>query len=272
MRPDAQQDILEEFLGSAEQAALFLDVDGTLVPIAETPEAVVVNERLLGTLFALDRALGGAVALVSGRAIADLDRLFAPARFPAAGLHGLERRDAAGQRHDDGDEAALESLRGPLAAFAADHPGVLLEDKGRAIALHYRKAPEAAAAARAQVERLVAPLHDHLAVVPGKMVFEIKPVSADKGVAVAAFMAEPPFAGRRPAFIGDDVTDEDGFKFVNDLGGVSVKVDEHLGDQPSAAVARLADVEAVGDWLRALLVATGATAAEAAPSAQERSA
>ena len=140
---------------------------------------------------------------------------------------------------------------------------MLLEDKGRAIALHYRKAPEAAEAARAEIDRLMAPLLDRLTVVPGKMVFEIKPTSADKGVAVAAFMAEPPFVGRRPLFIGDDVTDEDGFRVVNNLGGISVRVDENLAaGEPTAARARLADVEAVGSWLRRLLAATGSAALE----------
>ena len=248
--------MLEEILRSAHRAALFLDVDGTLVPIAATPDAVRVDEEMLQTLFALHRALDGAIALVSGRGLDDLDRLFSPARFPAAGLHGLERRDAAGGRHDASDPAAIESLRRPLADFASQNPGVLIEDKGGTIALHYRQAPAAMEAARDLVQALVEPFRESLVVLPGKMIFEIKPAVADKGVAIASFLREPPYAGRRPLFIGDDVTDEDGFKLVNERGGVSILVGEGPGEgRQSAAKAHLADVAAVDAWLLSLLKA-----------------
>ena len=258
---DAPRDLLESMLSGAGRAALFLDVDGTLIPIAETPDAVVLEPASLELLARLEKALQGAVALVSGRAVADLDRLFAPLRLPSAGLHGLQRRDAAGKLHEEGDDLRGEpdyaELSARLERFAAAHPGVLIEDKQAAIALHYRRAPTAAEPARALLQEMLCDRRDRLALVPGKMVFEIKPVAADKGVAIGALMAEAPFAGRRPIFIGDDVTDEDGFRIVNDLGGLSVRV----GDTSrSAALAALPDVGAVAAWLQRLLAA-----AEAAP-------
>jgi trehalose 6-phosphate phosphatase len=236
-------------LEAAPDWALFLDVDGTLLHFADTPDAVEVGEHLHRALERLAPLLGGALALISGRRIADLDRLFAPLVLPIAGLHGLERRDAGGTLHRLADEAGLDELRGPLAEFAAAHPGVLLEDKGQALALHYRRAPAAEGAARQLVERLAADRLDRLRVLDGKMVLEIKPRLANKGAAIGGFMGEAPFAGRRPVFAGDDVTDEDGFAVVNGLGGASIRV----GDEgPSEAVYRLEDVQAVMEWLEAL--------------------
>jgi trehalose 6-phosphate phosphatase len=229
--------------------ALFLDVDGTLLHFAQTPDAVVVSEQLRAALGRIAPLLDHALALISGRPIAELDRLFAPLRLPVAGLHGLERRDAAGRLHLLADDEGLNELRDPLAAFAARCPGVLLEDKGRALALHYRQAPEAEAEARRLVGRLVAAGGGGLRMLDGKMVLEIKPDASHKGDAIAAFMREPPFAGRCPVFAGDDVTDEDGFEVVNELGGVSVLVD---GGRETAASHRLDDVGAVLDWLSAL--------------------
>ncbi len=229
--------------------ALFLDVDGTLVPIAETPDAVAVSVRLCEALRDVMPALDGAVALISGRRIADLDRLFAPLRLPAAGLHGLERRDAAGTVNRIGGSAGLDDLREPLRAFAAAHPGVLLEDKGPALALHYRRAPAAAEAVRQLAAEMTAAMQGKVRVLFGKMVVEFALPLADKGMAIAAFMAEAPFAGRRPVFIGDDVTDEDGFAMVNKLGGYSVRVG---AIEASAATYQLADVAAVVDLLHAL--------------------
>lgn len=229
--------------------ALFLDVDGTLLHLADTPEAVEVGEHLRGVLRALQPLLGGAIALISGRRIEDLDRLFAPLRLPAAGLHGLEHRGADGRTRMLGDPGMLDSLRRPLAEFAAGHEGVLLEDKGRALALHYRRAPDLAAACRRLVARLMARGGRGLSVIDGKMVLEIKPRLADKGEAVRGLLAEPPFAGRTPVFIGDDATDEDAFLAVNALDGYSVRV----GDYPnSKARYRLADVDAVVAWLESL--------------------
>jgi trehalose 6-phosphate phosphatase len=233
--------------------ALFLDVDGTLLPIAETPDAVSVSTHLREALRDVVPALDGAVALISGRSIAGLDRLFAPLRLPTAGLHGLERRDAAGKLHESKGDAGLEELREALCAFAEKHPGVLLEDKGRALALHYRRAPAAAEAARQLVAGITEAmqLQGKVRVLFGKMVIEIASPLADKGMAIAAFMDETPFAGRLPVFIGDDVTDEDGFAMVNRLGGHSIRVG---AVETSAAAYQFPDINSVVDWLQALPV------------------
>ena len=145
--------------------------------------------------------------------------------------------------HRDDATAALAPLRAPLEAFVARHDGLLLEDKGQSLALHFRNAPACAARAEDLLRRLIADAGPALELKPGKMVLEVTPGHADKGTAIAAFMQEPPFAGRRPVFLGDDVTDEDGFAVVNRLGGVSVRVG--APDRPTAARHRLTDEAAV---------------------------
>ena len=224
---------------------MFLDVDGTLLELAHAPDAVAPSAVLLDVLPRLRTGLGGALALISGRTIDDLDRIFAPLTLPAAGQHGLERRDADGKLHHAEADHGIEDLRAPLRRFADDRDGVLLEDKGAALALHYRQAPEVEADARALVDRLTSD-RDDLHCLAGKMVFEIKARAVDKGVAIACFLAERPFAGRMPVFIGDDVTDEDGFRFVNQTGGLSIRVGDMHG---SAARYGLSDVDAVLAWL-----------------------
>ena len=185
------------------------------------------------------------MALVSGRSIEDLDRLFSPLRLPAAGLHGLQHRNGDGRLRQLGEAEALDHLRQPLRALAARHEGLLLEDKGRALALHYRRAPDRGPDALRTIEGLVAAEAD-LRLIHGKMVIEIKPRHADKGSAIEGFMAEPPFHGRRPVFLGDDVTDEDGFLAVNRMGGHTV----HIGNsRTTAAGYSLADVDHVRAWL-----------------------
>ncbi len=225
--------------------ALLLDVDGTLLHIAETPDGVVRSATLCHLLSRLVPALDGAVALISGRTIEDLDRLFAPLKPPAAGLHGLEHRNAQGQVSTLGEAKALDHLRAPLAEFAAGHKGLLLEDKGRALAFHYRLAPQREAEVKHKIETLTGGTQD-LRTIHGKMVVEIKPRHADKGSAVRAFMAEAPFRGRIPVFLGDDVTDEDAFEAVNDLNGLSICVDPA---QETAARYRLNGVDQVLQWL-----------------------
>jgi trehalose 6-phosphate phosphatase len=230
-------------------AALFLDVDGTLLEIAPRPDLVRVPRRLPALLAALAAAQGGALALVSGRALRELDRLFPAWRGAAAGLHGIERRRADGSlvRSDDAAAAAaLEALRAPLAALVRSRRGLFLEDKGGTIALHYRDLPQAEAEIRAVAEALCRSADPALRLIAGKMVVEFQPRRASKAAAIAAFMAEPPFRGRRPVFLGDDTTDEDGFAEVNRRGGISV----HVG--PAAATAArygLASVAAALDWL-----------------------
>ena len=229
--------------------ALFLDVDGTILHFADTPNGVAPSTRVCRVLRRLTASLGGAVALISGRTIENLDRLFAPLRLPAAGLHGLERRDAGGAHHVLGEIQALEHLRPPFAHLAASRKGVMLEDKGRALAVHYRMAPDEAAAIRHEVETLVHPSVRDLRIIHGNMVSEVKPRHADKGSAIHAFMREAPFMGRVPAFVGDDITDEDGFAAVNALDGHAIHVGERAG---TVARYRLADVDHVITWLEGL--------------------
>jgi trehalose 6-phosphate phosphatase len=201
--------------------AYFLDVDGTLLDIMPRPEDVVADEGLRTLLAGLVGAARGALALVSGRAIKDIDRIFAPLIFPAAGLHGAEirfpDRSRSGPPH-----GAMDGVRQPLAHFMAAHPGLRLEDKGAALAVHFRQTPELAN----EVLEFLGALAQQsgLAVQEGKMVAELKEAHHDKGSGIAALLASPPFLGRKPVFIGDDLTDESGFLFVNAQGGVSVRV------------------------------------------------
>ena len=230
-------------------AALFLDVDGTLLEIAPRPDLVRVPCRLPVLLADLAAARGGALALVSGRSLAQLDRLFPAWRSAAAGLHGIERRRAEGslvRASDAAAPAALDRLRAPLAAFARARPGLFFEDKGGTIALHYRERPQAEAEIRALAESLSRAAGPVLRLIAGKMVVEFQPRTAGKGEAIAAFLAEPPFRGRRPVFLGDDTTDEDGFAEVNMRDGLSVRV-----GSPAATAARygLASVSAAWQWL-----------------------
>lgn len=236
-------------------AALFLDVDGTLLEIAPRPELVKVPEGLAELLIRSAEQRGGALAVISGRRIDDFDRYLRPWRGAAAGIHGAERRDAAGRMvagADSADDrnaaAALARLRPRLRALEKELPGILVEDKGRTLAVHYRQAPDREAEVRAIVENLLRPEVGALRLIDGKMVLELKPLHHDKGRAIAAFMAEPPFRGRLPVFVGDDTTDEDGFAEVNRRGGLSVRVGP--AGAATQAVHMLPSVGAVLDWLR----------------------
>jgi trehalose 6-phosphate phosphatase len=238
--------------------ALFLDVDGTLLGFQGRPEDVHLHPSLRETLAALAARLDRAVALVSGRTLADLDRIQAPLRLPAAGLHGLELRDADGHVDHGLEGTALDHLRAGLRAFVARHEPLWLEDKGRALAVHYRAAPELHQTVLDAVNGLCQREEPHtLAVLDGKMVCEVKPRHADKGSAITSFMGRAPFAGRVPVFLGDDVTDEDGFRAVNDLGGLSIRVGKTDGGRPTHATYALADEPAVEEWLDRLRQAVG---------------
>ena len=226
--------------------ALFLDVDGTLLEIAPIPAAVRVPKRAMSVLASLHPRLGGAIALVTGRRIADLDALFAPLRLAAAGVHGAERRDAAGHVVASDRGARLAPARRGLAAWQAAHTGTVLEDKGASLALHYRAAPEWEAEARRAVVEALAAVGPEYHIQEGKKVLELKAYSAAKGTAIEAFMDEPPFRGRCPVFIGDDLTDEDGFDAVNRLGGHSIAVGL---DRPTRARWRLRNEDEVLGWL-----------------------
>jgi trehalose 6-phosphate phosphatase len=233
-----------------DRAALFLDLDGTMIDFADQPDAVVPSARFHDIVARLARLEHGAVAFVSGRTIAELDRLLAPHTFPVAGIHGSERRDSSGTRSAaSADAIALEHVRQALLDLTAEHPGVLIEDKGVSLAMHYRQRPEVSASLAELEARLSSLLPSGYQLMRGNMVLEIKPSSADKGTAIEEFMSEPPFAGRTPVFIGDDVTDEKGFAVVNAMGGISVKVN----DGQTIARWRLPDVAAVLGWLDEVL-------------------
>lgn len=254
-------------MAPASDWALFLDVDGTLLDLAATPQGVVVEHGLPRLLARLLRSLGGSLALLSGRPIGVLDRLFAPYRFPAAGIHGVERRDAAGRWHFEGLAAgALDPARDILRAAVERHPGLLLEDKGRSLALHYRQAPALADEAHDAVRAALAVLPAEAHVQAGSFVFEIKSRAASKGTALARFMDEPPFAGRVPVMIGDDLTDEDGFECVEARGGHAIEVGTTLPkrEAPLQRRARLGNPAA----LRAWLAGVAAELAEAGEAAQ----
>jgi trehalose 6-phosphate phosphatase len=212
--------------------AYFLDVDGTLLDIMPRPEDVVADESLRRLLVRLADAAGGAVGLISGRMIADIDRIFAPLIFSAAGVHGAELRFPDGSRNSSSPDSALHNIRQLLADFVAAHNGLRFEDKGAALTIHFRQAPELGPQVLEFVHLLAR--NSGLAVQEGKMVAELKEAHHNKGKGIKALLAIPPFCGRKPVFIGDDLTDESGFCFVNGRGGISVRA----GDDCSASEAR----------------------------------
>jgi trehalose 6-phosphate phosphatase len=228
--------------------AYFFDLDGTLIEFAETPAAVRVTEELRVSLERLHELAGGAVALMTGRPIVEIDRMFPHTRLPVAGQHGAERRTAAGVVTSHAPEQGLVSARQFLARAIFDKPGLLLEDKGLSLALHYRRAPDFAEFVHQTMETVLADLDGQYTLQRGKSVLELKPAGKDKGRALLEFAAESPFAGRIPAFVGDDATDEYGFATVNELGGYSIKV----GPGETQARWRLDNVKAVQQWLHSI--------------------
>lgn len=231
--------------GAQSNWAFFLDIDGTLLALAATPAGVTVDNGLKQTLRQLRTAAGGALALISGRRIGEVDRLFAPLRLPAAGQHGVERRDTSGVAHRHATPSSrFGEVRIRLAPLMARHRGLLVEEKGLTLAIHYRQVPSLGGYVHRLLREWVSSAED-LRLQTGKMVVEILPAGNDKGIAIAEFMSERPFRGRIPVFLGDDVTDEYGFSVVNAMGGCSIKV----GPGRSAARWRLPDVDAVRAWL-----------------------
>ena len=210
------------------KCALLLDFDGTIVDIAPTPESVEVPPSLRRALARLLERTGGAVALVSGRTVGDLDRFFAPLRLPIVGVHGAEMRLLDGGAAHKREPAPLApQLRRKLAALAGS--GVAVEDKGYSIALHYRRAPERAGLVRDAVDKICAePWEAPLEVLPGKAVIEIKQAGFDKGSGVRELMTHAPFTGRRPVFIGDDTTDETVFAILPELDGIGFSVGREI--------------------------------------------
>ena len=229
--------------------ALFLDFDGTVVDIAPQPQAVQVPAPLIEVLRHVQDYLQGAMAIISGRPIAQIDEFLQPLQLPVAGVHGTERRSRDGKVHllhthplDHVEEAACN--------LAAQHPGLLVENKRGSLALHYRQAPELEEQCVKAMQQAVDE-SPGVTLLRGKMVVEAKPGGASKGRAIEDFLAEAPFAGRTPVFIGDDVTDEVGFSTVQRLGGLGIKV----GEGPSVAWQRLAHPAALRQQLEAALAA-----------------
>ena len=190
--------------------------------------------------------LDGALALVSGRSLAEIDRMFRPALFPAAGAHGAEMRFSCGEKAGVQGLALPDEVIDRLEDFVAASDGLLLEHKPAGASLHYRRAPELEADARALAERIIDGLGPDYRLIDGKMVLEIAPCSHSKGEAIRAFMQRPPYRNRQPVFLGDDVTDEDGFGAANELGGISIKVGNDGG---SVARFRLGGVDEVRRWM-----------------------
>lgn len=233
-----------------DELAVFLDLDGTLLEIVAQPQLVRVPDWLGDLLTATATRLDGALALISGRPITELDRLLGTSDLPAAGIHGLERRSGDGVIRRTAAAPIPDSVRRRLAEFSQANRGVLVEDKTHSIAVHFRQAPDKAEQVHNELTSICENLGEAFTLQAGKMVFELLPRAANKGTVLAEFMAEAPFKGRVPVFIGDDVTDEDGFEVVNALGGFSVQV----GTTTRETLARysLRGVDAVHDWLERL--------------------
>lgn len=231
------------------RCALFLDFDGVLVEIAARPEAVQVAPALPGLLRVLAERLGERLAVVSGRPVAEIDDFLARAAPHVVGLHGAERRGPDGQVERQHPPAGIGPARAVLQAAVAAHPALMLEDKGVALALHWRGAPALEQTARQTAARALDAGGSALKLQPGKMVAEIKPANVSKGMALAALLLERPFTGARPVMLGDDLTDESAFSVARENGGEGVLVGAM---RQTAANARLDDVAAVHRWLRAL--------------------
>ncbi|WP_442859379.1 trehalose-phosphatase [Bosea sp. Tri-49] len=206
------------------QIALFLDFDGTLVEIAPSPEDVRIDRRLPGALDALRQRLGGALALVSGRPVGLLDEMMAPYRFDAAGLHGAQIRLGSEDAPLAASSEALHTALRAMVRFANANVGVIIEDKRQSIALHWRLAPALADEALALMEKIAAEIGPSMRLQRGKAVAELVPASASKGGAITWLMQQDAYAGRTPVFIGDDITDEDGFATVNAAEGLSIRI------------------------------------------------
>ncbi len=231
--------------------ALFLDFDGTLVAFAQQPDGVVIDAGLPALLADLCARLDGALALVTGRTLDGLDAILGPPRYAAAGLHGLEWRLADGETHRSGTPVGARRIVEALVERFGDDPRLYIEDKGASVALHYRRAPKRAEACMAALRELAtAPAFE---ILHGHYVVEARPRGVHKGAALKAFAAHAPFAGRKPVFVGDDRTDEDGFRAALVQGGYGVKV----GPEPSIARYRIPTVKGVNAWLTASLAALG---------------
>lgn len=244
--PDSLSTILS---AAAGPVAIFADFDGTLVDIAETPDAVIIASTLPGQLADLYDALDGALALITGRTISHIDGFLPHQSFSISGSHGAEQRHGGVLRSPDpahlGDAEKIgTALRGVL----GKEPGILIEQKPTGVAVHYRAAPEKMALVQQTVTDVLE-AYENFHAIDGKKVVEARPRGTDKGEAIRALMSTPPFAGRTPIFLGDDVTDEDGFAAASDLGGFGIKI----GSGESLARFRLPDISQVHAYFDLLI-------------------
>jgi trehalose 6-phosphate phosphatase len=208
------------------QFAILLDVDGTILDLAPTPREVFVSHALRDTLARLWERTQGGVAFVSGRPVSELDLIFAPLQLPAIGGHGAELRTVAGAAAGAPRLPPLNSrLKQQFATIAEAGPGIVLEDKGYSLALHYRLAPDKETLVRAAAAKICSDLKDaSIELLPGKLVVEVKQTGVTKAIAVRELMTYPPFANRRPIFLGDDVTDLGVFEILPDFNGIGISV------------------------------------------------
>lgn len=229
--------------------ALFIDFDGTLVDIAETPDAVAVPDDLVPLLSRLQANLGGAMAIVTGRLIADIDRMIAPLRLVVAGVHGADLR----VRADGADHLVAPPITPRIASavarLAETVDGLQIETKGAAIALHYRAVPAAAPFLEAELRQILTDAGDDLVLTRGRRVLELVPRSVSKGAALAAILALPTFQGRVPIMIGDDVSDESAFAMAEQLGGIALRV---AGEHFTQELADFDGPQQVRSWLSSL--------------------
>ncbi len=247
------------------RAALLLDLDGTLLDIAPTPDSVVVPPCLPATLHTLRHRFGGALAVITGRPVEAIDSLLGNCVQAVAGEHGGAIRHAPGQAVERPDlPTPPEPWLADAAALAARFPGTILERKPRGFGLHFRLAPEAGPVFQAALASMLAG-STQFRLLQGHMLWEVRPVGVDKGDAVAALMRAPPFAGRQPIFIGDDVTDEDGMRVARSLGGAGLRVQDAFGD-PAGVRAWLkqaaASEHSMADWPPLPVAARGGAAGE----------
>lgn len=226
--------------------ALFLDFDGTLTELAARPEAVRIASGLIPTLASLHTHLEGALAIVTGRRASDIDGFLSPLLLPLASEHGAQYRLEGETSHPAVLPPDLEPVLRAAYELAARHPGLLVEPKRASVALHYRQAPQLEELCHDTLARAMWPV-EGVELLRGKCVFEVKPRGIHKGQAIVDFMTQPPFAGRTPVFVGDDVTDEAGFAAVQALGGWGIKV----GEGPTMAQHRCMTPAALRGWLSA---------------------
>jgi trehalose 6-phosphate phosphatase len=248
---DAMDIALPPLVFDLNRSAFLLDIDGTILDFAPSPRQVWVPAGLRRTLARLTQAAGGALALVSGRSISDIDLIFSPLQLAAIGVHGAEMRISADADVQPRVTPLSKVLKRKLATIAELGPGILVEDKGYSLALHYRLAPEKGAAVLAAATKICAEVPEEaIRILPGKLVVDIKPAAIDKGDAVSELMQNPPFAGRHPIYIGDDTTDLPVFRIISkfggraySVGGIIADVDGHF-DTPESVRSWLARIAA----------------------------